>query len=49
MTLWAGRDNAASRRIAEKLGFTHIGPLGWRPQGGAGHFDAESYELRFET
>ena len=43
--LWAGRDNAASRRVAEKLGFTHIGPLDWRPAGGLGDFDAERYEL----
>ncbi len=44
--LWAGRDNAASRRVAEKLGFQHIGPLGWKPDGGLGVFDAERYELR---
>jgi ribosomal-protein-serine acetyltransferase len=44
-TLWAGKDNVASRRVAEKLGFVHIGPLGWRPEGGLGEFDAESYEL----
>jgi RimJ/RimL family protein N-acetyltransferase len=44
-TLWAGRDNAASRRVAEKLGFRHVGPLDWRPHGGLGQFDAESYEL----
>ncbi|HEY1421403.1 MAG TPA: GNAT family N-acetyltransferase [Candidatus Dormibacteraeota bacterium] len=47
LTLWAGRDNHASRRVAEKLGFRHIGPLDWRPEGGEGDFDAESYELRF--
>jgi len=47
LTLWAGRDNAASRRVAEKLGFVHVGPLGWRPEGGLGDFDAESYELVF--
>ena len=35
-TLWAGRDNAASRRVAEKLGFVHTGPLDWRPDGGLG-------------
>lgn len=46
LTLWAGRDNAASRRVAEKLGFVHIGPLEWRPDGGSGDFDAESYELQ---
>jgi RimJ/RimL family protein N-acetyltransferase len=45
LTLWAGRENAASRRIATKLGFTHIGPLDWRPAGGLGAFDAESYAL----
>ncbi len=44
--LWAGRENTASRRVAEKLGFTHIGPLDWKPVGGDGTFDAESYELR---
>ena len=46
LTLWAGRENGASRRVAEKLGFVHVGPLTWRPEGGLGHFDAESYELR---
>jgi len=45
LTLWAGRDNAASRRVATKLGFGHIGPLDWRPEGGLGPFDAESYVL----
>jgi RimJ/RimL family protein N-acetyltransferase len=45
LTLWAGRENHASRRVADKLGFAHIGPLRWRPQGGLGQFDAESYEL----
>jgi RimJ/RimL family protein N-acetyltransferase len=45
LTLWAGRDNAASRRVATKLGFQHIGPLDWRPEGGLGPFDAESYVL----
>lgn len=44
--LWAGRENAASRRVAEKLGFTHVGPLEWRPAGGLGDFDAERYELK---
>lgn len=47
LTLWAGRENYASRRVAEKLGFTHLGPLSWRPEGGMGDFDAECYELRF--
>jgi ribosomal-protein-serine acetyltransferase len=45
-TLWAGRDNNASRRVAEKLGFSHVGPLDWEPEGGLGTFPAESYELR---
>jgi ribosomal-protein-serine acetyltransferase len=45
LTLWAGRGNLASRRVATKLGFRHQGPLDWRPDGGQGTFDAESYEL----
>jgi RimJ/RimL family protein N-acetyltransferase len=45
LTLWAGRDNSASRRVATKLGFAHVGPLDWRPDGGFGTFAAESYEL----
>lgn len=45
LTLWAGRDNRASRRVAEKLGFKHVGPLDWEPEGGLGTFPAESYEL----
>jgi ribosomal-protein-serine acetyltransferase len=49
LTLWAGRENAASRRVAEKLGFRHVGPLDWRPDGGLGAFDAETYELAFPT
>jgi RimJ/RimL family protein N-acetyltransferase len=49
LTLWAGRDNLASRRVATKLGFRHVGPLDWRPEGGEGNFDAESYELKFAT
>lgn len=48
LTLWAGRDNHASRRVAEKLGFTHLGPLSRRPQGGLGDFAAERYELRLD-
>jgi RimJ/RimL family protein N-acetyltransferase len=48
LTLWAGRDNTASRRVASKLGFTHIGPLDWRPEGGQGIFEAETYELTLE-
>jgi len=46
LTLWAGRDNAASRRVATKLGFEHVGPLDWQPEGGLGPFNAESYVLR---
>ncbi|HEV2218125.1 MAG TPA: GNAT family N-acetyltransferase [Candidatus Dormibacteraeota bacterium] len=46
--LWAGRENLGSRRVAEKLGFVHVGPLNWRPEGGLGEFDAESYELSLE-
>jgi len=49
LTLWAGRENHASRRVADKLGFVHLGPLDWRPEGGLGDFDAESYELRFSS
>jgi len=45
-TLWAGRGNHASRRVAEKLGFVHLGPLDWQPDGGLGTFPAERYELR---
>jgi RimJ/RimL family protein N-acetyltransferase len=48
LTLWAGRDNTASRRVATKLGFAHIGPLDWKPEGGLGTFDAESYALTLE-
>ena len=46
--LWAGSENAASRRVAEKLGFVHAGPLEWKPDGGLGVFDAERYELRLK-
>jgi ribosomal-protein-serine acetyltransferase len=49
LTLWAGTENAASRRIAEKLGFVHAGPLGWRPEGGLGDFSAEAYDLRLSS
>lgn len=45
ITLWAGRDNLPSRRVATKLGFVHVGPLDWRPEGGLGQFDAERYVL----
>ena len=48
LTLWAGHDNHASRRVAEKLGFKHVGPLSWRPEGGLGDFAAESYELSLD-
>jgi RimJ/RimL family protein N-acetyltransferase len=48
LTLWAGRENHASRRVAQKLGFTHLGPLGWRPAGGQGEFAAEYYEQRLD-
>jgi len=49
LSLWAGTENLASRRVAEKLGFQHLGRLGWRPEGGFGEFEAESYELRFSS
>jgi RimJ/RimL family protein N-acetyltransferase len=49
LTLWAGRENQPSRRVAEKLGFRHVGPLPWRPEGGMGRFDAESYELGLDA
>jgi RimJ/RimL family protein N-acetyltransferase len=49
VTLWAGRENRASRRVAEKLGFKLVGPLPWRPEGGFGQFDAESYELSLDA
>jgi RimJ/RimL family protein N-acetyltransferase len=48
LTLWAGRENHASRRVAVKLGFKHLGPLDWEPEGGLGSFPAESYELLLE-
>jgi HAD superfamily hydrolase (TIGR01509 family) len=44
-TLWAGSENQASRRVAEKLGFQHIGPLPDLKAGGYGPFPAELYEL----
>ena len=46
LKLWAGRDNLPSRRLATKLGFRHLGPLDWQPEGGQGIFPAERYELR---
>jgi RimJ/RimL family protein N-acetyltransferase len=45
LTLWAGRENKASRHLAAKLGFVHLGPLDWQPEGGQGKFQAERYEL----
>jgi ribosomal-protein-serine acetyltransferase len=45
LTLWAGRENLASRRVAARLGFSHLGPLDWRPEGGLGTFEAERYQL----
>lgn len=45
LTLWAGRENRASRRVAAKLGFSDLGPLDWRPEGGLGTFEAERYQL----
>ena len=45
LTLWAGRDNKPSRRLADKLGFEHLGPLDWQPAGGRGTFPAERYRL----
>jgi HAD superfamily hydrolase (TIGR01509 family) len=44
-TLWAGTANAPSRRVAEKLGFRHLGPLPEPKEGGLGSFSAELYEL----
>jgi RimJ/RimL family protein N-acetyltransferase len=45
LTLWAGQQNRASRRVAAKLGFSDLGPLDWRPEGGLGTFEAERYQL----
>jgi ribosomal-protein-serine acetyltransferase len=45
LTLWAGRDNRASRRVPIKLSFSDLGPLDWRPEGGLGTFKAERYQL----
>jgi RimJ/RimL family protein N-acetyltransferase len=45
LTLWAGQENKASRRVADKLGLSHLGPLDWQPEGGHGTFPAERYEL----
>ena len=42
-TLWAGSENRASRRVAEKLGFHHLGPLPEPKAGGDGPFPAELY------
>lgn len=49
LSLWAGSENHASRRVAEKLGFVHVGPLDWRPEGGLGDFAAERYELSLSS
>jgi ribosomal-protein-serine acetyltransferase len=46
VTLWAGRENKASRRVADKLGMSHLGPLDWQPEGGHCTFPAERYELQ---
>jgi RimJ/RimL family protein N-acetyltransferase len=43
-TLWAGVENRASRRVAEKLGFVDTGPLPEPMDGGLGSFPAQSYE-----
>ncbi len=43
-TLWAGTENHTSRRVAEKLGFRHLGPLPELKAGGYGMFPAEMYE-----
>lgn len=42
-TLWAGVENHASRRVAEKLGFRDVGPLPEPMSGGLGTFLAEGY------
>jgi hypothetical protein len=31
--------------VAAKLGFSHLGPLDWQPEGGLGSFEAERYQL----
>jgi ribosomal-protein-serine acetyltransferase len=43
-TLWAGVENRASRRVAEKLGFRDTGPLPDLMDGGLGSFRAQAYE-----
>ena len=45
LTLWAGQENKPSRHLAAKIGFVHLGPLDWRPEGGHEAFPAERYEL----
>jgi hypothetical protein len=40
LTLWAGQDSTASRKVADKLGFTHRS-LDWKPEGGLGTFEAK--------
>jgi RimJ/RimL family protein N-acetyltransferase len=42
-TLWAGVENRASRRVAEKLGFRDAGPLPDLMNGGLGAFQAQAY------
>ena len=42
-TLWAGVENLASRRVAEKLGFRDVGPLPEPMHGGLGTFLARGY------
>lgn len=42
-TLWAGVENRASRRVAEKLRFSDVGPLPKPVEGGVGTFLAEGY------
>ncbi len=44
LTLWAGVENRASRRVAEKLGFRDVGLLPEAMKGGLGVFPAEGYE-----
>jgi RimJ/RimL family protein N-acetyltransferase len=43
-TLWAGVENRASRRVAQKLGFRDTGPLPDLMDGGLGSFRAQGYE-----
>src|SRR4029077_434356 len=43
-TTWAGVENRASRRVAEKLGFRDTGPQPDLMDGGLGSFRAQGYE-----